>query len=174
MEISADDEGNSDEVLHPAAALAAKMEKGRSSMHGKRRRSISDTQASAAALASANAAAAAGAGQKKKGKSKKRKGKRRRHTTTRVSVEAAAGVRESQQRRRLSLVPEINQEPAPDAAAGPPADDRDALERLYRRAAPGNLDNVDVILRKFDGRREDMYRLLENMFPDEAIERPPG
>ena len=62
------------------------------------------------------------------------------------------------------------QEPS-DAAAGPPVDDRDALERLYRRAAPGNLSNVDVILSKFSGRRDEMYRLLEKMFPDEIIER---
>ena len=55
----------------------------------------------------------------------------------------------------------------------PPANDREALVRLYTRCDPSKLDNVDLILGKFPaGNRERMYDLLAKLYPGETIERP--
>ena len=43
---------------------------------------------------------------------------------------------------------------------GPPADDREALTRLYERVAPEKLGNIDGILAKFEGDADKMYALL--------------
>ena len=54
----------------------------------------------------------------------------------------------------------------------PPADDRAALTRFYRRHSPDKLGAVDAILARFDGNRAAMYTMIERLFPGEAIERP--
>jgi len=61
------------------------------------------------------------------------------------------------------------------APAGPPADDAEALYRLYQNAAPDKVQNVPQILAKFAGQRDEMYLVLEHLFPAFApIERPVG
>ena len=62
------------------------------------------------------------------------------------------------------------------ADRAPPADAREALVRFYSRVAPEKLADggaaVEMILSKFAGRSEQMYVLLERMFPGEHCERP--
>ena len=62
------------------------------------------------------------------------------------------------------------------ADRAPPADAREALVRFYSRVAPEKLADggaaVEMILSKFAGRSEQMYVLLERMFPGERVERP--
>ena len=67
---------------------------------------------------------------------------------------------------------EADEKEASDPAQSPPADDREAICRLFSRCAPEKLGNVDAILHKFEGQRERMYALLSTMFPGETIERP--
>ena len=59
-----------------------------------------------------------------------------------------------------------------DRDAAPPADDREALTRFYRRVCPHKLGNVDAILARFAGNRDAMYAMVRRIFPGEAIERP--
>merc|ERR1712096_13804 len=54
----------------------------------------------------------------------------------------------------------------------PPRDHRAALERLYKRAAPGKLGHIDAILTRFSNDPEKMYDTLSKLFPNEVIERP--
>ena len=58
-----------------------------------------------------------------------------------------------------------------EGIAAPPQSHREALERLYSRAAPEKLVHIGKILDKFKNDTTRMYAVLEQMFPDENIER---
>jgi len=49
---------------------------------------------------------------------------------------------------------------------------RECLVQFYSRVAPQKLQSVDSILSKFTGAEEKMYRVLERLYPGEAIIRP--
>ena len=59
------------------------------------------------------------------------------------------------------------------AGEAPPADCREALVRFYSRVAPSKVNNVDTILERFKGAEENMFLMIDQMYPDEdPVERP--
>ena len=74
--------------------------------------------------------------------------------------------------RRGSLMAAHAQKKQAGRGAGPPTTDREALVKLYRRAAPDKLGNISAILARFAGKSEQLYALLDRMFPNEIVERP--
>ena len=67
---------------------------------------------------------------------------------------------------RLSLTSHGSQRAQPRwAPAG--LSDREKLVAFYERVAPEHLKNVETILQRFDGRSEEMWALLEKMYPGE-------
>ena len=75
-----------------------------------------------------------------------------------------------QKQQRLQGVDE--DEEGEDDALPPPADHREALARLYSRAAPEKVKSIPTILARFEDNPAQMYAVLEQMFPDEVIQRP--
>ena len=49
--------------------------------------------------------------------------------------------------------------------------DRARLIAFYTRVAPDHLKNVDSILQKFEGKRDEMWALLAKMYPGAGAER---
>ena len=130
---------------------------------------------------------------KKKKKKKRKRGKLRRKSTKQMlnvddtalgtaasgrrqrrhSSKRGGGERTTYDRaRRGSLMAAHAQKKQAGRGAGPPTTDREALVKLYRRAAPDKLGNISAILARFAGKSEQLYALLDRMFPNEIVERP--
>ena len=69
---------------------------------------------------------------------------------------------------RLSLTSHGSQRAQPRWAPAAGLSDREKLVAFYERVAPEHLKNVEAILQRFDGRSEEMWALLEKMYPGEV------
>ena len=84
---------------------------------------------------------------------------------------ASARRRRSRRRSTTKLTKVDEDPPRAGSTPPPPKDHKEALVRLYTRCDPAKLNNVDKILTKFKGNPDEMYRVLGQLFPGEAIER---
>ena len=107
--------------------------------------------------------------QQQKGEKDEQRRQRQRRASANASRRGSLAGRLDAHKKRLEMatVPEGS-----EANANLPANDREALHRLFSRCAPDKIANIDAVLQKFDGQLDKMYLVLGRLYPNETIERP--